>query len=97
VIVALLATRKRIVEAFAGVQVALNADSGVEARRKARQGKALAERRYQAGAGDLLDAQRTSIPQRSRAPSCAWHVCKEAFRGAGTGGEFAGQAAACAR
>lgn len=62
--------RQRIIEAFADVQVALNAGSGVEAQWQAQrdvQAQAeralqLAERRYQAGADDLLnllDAQRT--------------------------------------
>lgn len=62
--------RQRIIEAFADVQVALNAGSGVEAQWQAQQdvqaqaerALQLAERRYQAGADDLLnllDAQRT--------------------------------------
>ncbi|WP_447595219.1 efflux transporter outer membrane subunit [Aquipseudomonas campi] len=67
----LLATyRQRIVEAFADVQVALNASAGVDAQWQAQrevQAQAeralqLAERRYRAGADDLLnllDAQRT--------------------------------------
>ncbi|MGE8496939.1 MAG: efflux transporter outer membrane subunit [Pseudomonas sp.] len=62
--------RQRIVEAFADVQIALNAGNGVEAQWQAQQdvqaqaerALQLAERRYQAGADDLLnllDAQRT--------------------------------------
>lgn len=62
--------RQRIIEAFADVQVALNAGTGVEAQWQAQQevqaqaerALQLAERRYQAGADDLLnllDAQRT--------------------------------------
>jgi len=62
--------RQRIIEAFADVQVALNAGTGVEAQWRAQQevqaqaerALQLAERRYQAGADDLLnllDAQRT--------------------------------------
>lgn len=62
--------RQRIVEAFADVQVALNAGSGAEAQwqaqqqvqAQARRALLLAEERYQAGADDLLnllDAQRT--------------------------------------
>jgi len=62
--------RQRIIEAFADVQVALNAGTGVEAQWQAQQevqaqaerALQLAERRYQAGAEDLLnllDAQRT--------------------------------------
>lgn len=61
--------RQRIIEAFADVQVALNAGTGVEAQWQAQQAVQaqaerafqLAERRYQAGADDLLnllDAQR---------------------------------------
>ncbi|WP_312975440.1 TolC family protein [Stutzerimonas nitrititolerans] len=60
----------RIIEAFADVQVALNAGTGVEAQWQAQQevqaqaerALQLAERRYRAGADDLLnllDAQRT--------------------------------------
>lgn len=66
----LAAYRQSIVEAFADVQVALNAGVGVEARWQAQQdvqaqaerALQLAERRYRAGAEDLLnllDAQRT--------------------------------------
>lgn len=62
--------RQRIIEAFADVQVALNAGTGVEAQWQAQQevqaqaerALQLAERRYLAGADDLLnllDAQRT--------------------------------------
>lgn len=62
--------RQRIIEAFADVQIALNAGSGAEAQWQAQQdvqaqaerALQLAERRYQAGADDLLnllDAQRT--------------------------------------
>lgn len=62
--------RQRIIEAFADVQVALNAGTGVEAQWQAQQevqaqaerALQLAERRYRAGADDLLnllDAQRT--------------------------------------
>lgn len=62
--------RQRIIEAFADVQVALNAGTGVEAQWQAQQevqaqaerARQLAERRYRAGADDLLnllDAQRT--------------------------------------
>ncbi|WP_052081184.1 efflux transporter outer membrane subunit [Pseudomonas sp. ML96] len=66
----LAAYRQSIVAAFADVQVALNAGAGVEAQWQAQQevqaqaerALQLAERRYQAGAEDLLnllDAQRT--------------------------------------
>ncbi|OLU22416.1 transporter [Pseudomonas sp. PA15(2017)] len=62
--------RQTIIEAFADVQVALNAGSGVEAQWRAQEdvktqaerALQIAERRYQAGADDLLnllDAQRT--------------------------------------
>ncbi|MDH0485987.1 TolC family protein, partial [Pseudomonas sp. GD04015] len=62
--------RKSIVEAFADVQVALNAGAGVDAQWQAQQevqaqaerALRLAEQRYRAGADDLLnllDAQRT--------------------------------------
>ncbi|MDN5516300.1 MAG: efflux transporter outer membrane subunit, partial [Pseudomonas sp.] len=62
--------RQRIIEAFADVQVALNAGTGVEAQWRAQQevqaqaerALQLAKRRYQEGADDLLnllDAQRT--------------------------------------